>query len=231
MEPTEKITQKPKITALICVLNEELNLPNLLPKVPEWVDEVLLVDGHSTDNTVDVARQLRPDIRLLYQPDKGKGDALRYGFQKASGDIIVTLDADGTTDPEEIQKFIAPLVRGYDFAKGSRFLDSRSLKMPWHRRFGNWVLVTAANILHGTNYTDICSGYNAFWKEAIERVKLLSDGFEMEQEMNVKIKKAGLRVIEIPCSDRGRLTGGSKVSIWKQGLRDLITIIRERFRD
>lgn len=220
----------PSVTVLICTLNEGKNLPHFLLKIPRWVDEILLVDGHSIDNTVEVAKEIRPEIKVLYQPDKGKGNALRYGMQQASGEIIVTLDADGSTDPEEIPKFIEPLLDGYDFAKGSRFLDERPI-MSRLRRFGNWVLVTTVNILYGAKYTDLCSGYCAFWKKAIERVKLLSDGFEMEQEMNVKIKKAGLRVIEIPCADRGRLTGSSKVPIWKQGLKDLITIIRERFRD
>jgi glycosyltransferase involved in cell wall biosynthesis len=219
----------PKITALICALNEADNLPYVLPKIPKWVDEVLLVDGHSIDKTVEVAKELRPDIRILYQPGKGKGDALKCGIKNATGDIIVTLDADGTTSPEEIPNFIEPLLKGYDFAKGSRFLQGRP-NMPLHRRFGNWVLVTTANILHGTKYTDICSGYNAFWKSALERVELSSDGFEMEQEMNVRVKKAGLRVVEVPCQDRGRLGGTSKTKDLQQGVKDLLTILRERFR-
>lgn len=226
----EKLTQKPKITVLICTLNEESNLHHVLPKIPEWVDEVLLVDGHSSDKTVEVANKLRPDIHILYQPEKGKGDALKYGFKHAQGDIIVTIDADGATDPQEMPKFIEPLLKGYDFAKGSRFLRRHALNMPLYRRFGNWVLVIAVNILHGTRYTDICSGYNAFWKKALERVELSSDGFELEQEMNVKIKKVGLKVIEVPCNDMGRLSGGSKVHPFRQGLKDLITIIWECFR-
>ncbi|MBA7506259.1 Undecaprenyl-phosphate mannosyltransferase [subsurface metagenome] len=225
-----RVSQRPKVTTLICTLNEEANLPQVLPKIPEWVDEVLLVDGHSIDNTVELAKRLRPNIRILYQPGRGKGDALKYGCKHAQGDIIVTLDADGTTDPKEIPKFIEPLLNGYDFAKGTRFLHGHPLNMPLYRRFGNWVLVTTANILHGTKYTDICSGYNAFWKEILERIELSSKGFEMEQEMNVKIKKAGLKVTEVTCNDMGRFSGGSKVSIFKQGLKDLITILRERFR-
>jgi glycosyltransferase involved in cell wall biosynthesis len=225
------MSEKPKITALICALNEEDNLRHVLPRIPNWVDEVLLVDGHSTDNTVEVAKILRSDIKVVSQPGKGKGDALKYGIKNSSGDIIVTLDADGATNPEEIPKFIEPLLNGYDFAKGSRFLNRHSPEMPLHRRVGNWVLATTANVLHGTKYTDICSGYNAFWRKSIGRVNLSSDGFELEQELNVKIKRAGLKVIEVPCSNnRGRLTGGSKVAIWRQGLKDLIIIIRERFR-
>ena len=220
----------PRISAIICTLNEEKNLPYVFPKIPRWVDEILLVDGHSTDRTVEVAKGIRPEIKVLYQPGKGKGDAIKYGIQQATGDIIVTLDADGATDPKQMPKFIEPLLDGYDFAKGSRFLKSNP-NMPLHRRFGNWVLTAAANLLFGTKYTDICSGYNAFWKEAINKINLSSNGFEIEQEINVKIKKAGLKVIEVPCQDRGRVGGGSKVSDLKQGLTDLKTIIVERFRD
>ena len=115
-------TSKPKITIIIFTFNEEKNLPFILPKIPNWVDEVLLVDGHSTDNTISVARELFPKIRIELQPNKGKDDALQYGVSLATGDIVITLDGDGNTNPEEIPNFIKPLLNGYDFAKGSRFL-------------------------------------------------------------------------------------------------------------
>src|SRR4030042_1202071 len=135
----------PRITALICTLNEEGNLPHVLPRIPAWVSDVLVIDGHSTDRTVEIARKIRPDIRILGHPGKGKGDALRYGIEQASGDIIVTLDADGNTDPEELPKFIEPLLNGYDFVKGSRFLNTSPARMPRHRRIGNCILATTAN--------------------------------------------------------------------------------------
>lgn len=178
------MADRPRITALVCALNEEANLRHVLPKIPDWVDEVLLIDGHSADRTVDVAKDLWPDIKILYQPGRGKGDALKHGIKNAVGDIIVTLDADGSTDPAEMSKFIEPLLDGYDFAKGSRFLNGRP-EIPPHRRFGNWLLITTANILHGTKYTDICSGYNAFWKKAMEKAGLSSDGFQIICAANV----------------------------------------------
>jgi len=220
----------PKVSAVICTLNEEENLPHVLPKIPDWVDEILLVDGHSTDATVAIAQELCPRIQVLFQTGKGKGDALKMGINEAKGEIIVTLDADGSTNPDEIPNFLNPLLNGYDFAKGSRFLNGTPL-MPFHRKFGNWVLTTASNILFNTKYTDICSGYNAFRIEAIKKVHLVSDGFNMEQEMNVKIKKSGLKVIEVACHDNGRHGGASKTKATKQGFIDLFTIIRERFRD
>ena len=230
MEPTEKITQK-KITALICTVNEEENLSRMLPKIPKWVDEVLLVDGHSTDNTVEVARKLCSNIRILYQPGRGKGDALRFGFKHAQGDIIVTLDADDTTDPEEMHKFIKPLLEGYDFAKGSRFALGLPSNKPWHRILGNWIIVMTYNILFFTKHTDLCSGYNAFWRKAMERVNLcLADGFEDEPVINARVRKTGLKVIEVGHLDRGRHRGDSKAPSWRQGFKAIKTIIRERFR-
>jgi len=176
--PENKPQQCPKISALVCVKNEEVSLPHVLPKIPKWVDEVLLIDGHSIDDTVGFTRSQFPRVKILTQPGQGKGDAIKFGVKNATGDIIITLDADGATNPDEILNFINPLLNGYDFAKGSRFLHGRP-NMSARRRFGNWVLFTASNVFAGTKYTDICSGYNAFWKKAFQKLKLHSDGFDI----------------------------------------------------
>jgi len=229
VEPNSK--SAPKITVLICTLNEDENLSYILPKIPRWVGEVLLVDGHSTDSTVEVAKKLRPDIHMLYQPGKGKGDALKCGIKHASGDIIVTLDADGATDPEDMLKFVEPLLNGYDFAKGSRPLHRPPHNKPWHRILGNWIITIAFDLMFFAKYTDLCSGYNAFWKRAIEQVDLESpDGFENEPLANCRVRKKKLRVIEVSHSDGGRFKGEVKESSWRQGSKAIKTIIRERFR-
>lgn len=221
----------PRISVIICALNEEINLPHVLPRIPAWVDETILVDGHSTDSTISKARELLPLVRVLSQPGKGKGDALKYGVQQATGEIVVTLDADGQTDPEDIPAFVKPLAEGYDFAKGSRLARGCPPRMPKSRWLGNKILAMTCNALHGTKYTDVCSGFNAFWKSAFQRMELVNDSFEMEQEMLVKAKKMGLKVIEVDHQDAGRLGNASKVSALKQGFIDLIVIIKERFRD
>lgn len=222
---------KPKVTVVICAVNEELNLPSVLPGIPQWVDETILVDGHSTDNTMEVAKRLRPDIRLLFQPGKGKGDALKYGFDQSIGDIIVTLDADGATDPEEMNKFIQPLLNGYDFAKGSRFLRSFPHNKPWYRILGNWIITITFDVLFFRKYTDLCSGYNAFWKKTLEQVNLWSaDGFENEPLFNCRLAKTNIKIIEVGHSDEGRLAGEVKEQSWRQGFKAVKTIIRERFR-
>jgi len=218
------------ITALICTLNEEENLPHVLPRLQHWVDEVLLVDGHSTDGTVAVARELRPDVRIVHQPGRGKGDALKCGIEQATGDVIVTLDADGTTDPQDMPRFVEPLLLGCDFVKGSRFALSRPVGKPRHRIFGNWVIVTTHNILYRTSYTDLCSGYNAFWKQAIARVDLSGWTGQEEPLLNARVRKAGLKVVEVGHHDKGRIAGETKQPSWQQGFGAVRTVIRERFR-
>jgi glycosyltransferase involved in cell wall biosynthesis len=211
-------------------MNEEQNLPHVLSRIPRWVQEVLVVDGHSTDNTVATCQKIRPDVRVIYQPGKGKGDALQWGIRHARGSIIVTLDADGATDPGDIDRFIEPLLQGYDFAKGSRFLHRFTHHKPFHRIIGNWIITLTFNLLFWRWYTDMCSGYNAFWKKAIERISIWpSDGFENEPFINTRARKRGLDVIEVAHTDFGRLNGDVKEQSWRQGFKAMKTILRERF--
>lgn len=146
-----------RISAVVPALNEAPNLEHVLTRMPRCVDEVVLVDGHSIDDTIAVARMLRPDIRVLTQCGVGKGDALACGFAAATGDIIVMLDADGSTDPQEIPQFLDVLLAGADFAKGSRFLaGGGSRDLTWLRTTGNAALCRVVNLLFGTRYTDLC---------------------------------------------------------------------------
>jgi glycosyltransferase involved in cell wall biosynthesis len=229
----------PIVSVIICALNEEESLPYVLPKIPEWVDEILLVDGHSTDDTVEIAKKLCPRIRVLYQTGEGKGDALKYGVNETKGEIIVTLDADGETPPEEIELFIKPLLEDNDFAKGSRLFGKRPFKMPRYRWFGNKVLAFTCNLLYGTHFSDICSGYNSFWKKEFLKLNLSYGkreiGCSMEQQMIVRAKKAGKKIKEVPINIAGRIAGKSVISSVKQsviqGFRDWFLIIGERFHD
>ena len=227
----------PRISVIICTLNEEMNLPHVLPKIPRWADEVILVDGHSTDNTISVAKKLCPQTKVLSQPGKGKGDALKYGVEQATGEIIVTLDADGETPPEEMDRFVQSLLDGYDLVKGSRLSRRRPYKMPRYRWFGNKGLALTCNMLYGTKFSDICSGYNAFRREAFLRLDLPCDarerGCSLEQVMIVRAKKAGMKVKEVPHTSNGRIGGSSVLGTYrqsvKQGFKDWFIIIEERF--
>ena len=219
----------PPITAVVCTLNEAPNLIHVLPRIPAYVDEVLLVDGHSTDGTVELARSLRPDIRVLYQEGSGKGEAMRYGVEQAAGDIIVMLDADGETDPQDMAKFIEPLMQGSDWTKGSRFTTGWKHK-PLHRLLGNFVIANTCNVLYGTRFSDLCSGYNAFWKNVLDRAYLWSDdGWNYEPLMIARALRAGLKVVEVPQTFRGRVGEESKLGSWGQGTTAIRVLFRERF--
>lgn len=218
------------VSVVIPALNEAENLPYVLPLIPHWVDEVLLVDGHSTDDTVKVARQLRPDVRIVYQEGRGKGAALRSGFAAATGDIIVMLDADGSTDPAEIPLFCAALLNGADFVKGSRFLQGAgTADMEMHRMLGNLALLLSVRLLFGGNFSDLCYGYNAFWRRVLTQLDLDGDGFEIETMMNVRALRVGLKVAEVPSFEARRRHGFSRLRAIPDGWRVLKTIFKERF--
>ena len=222
---------KLKVSVVVPTLNEAENLPHVLPRIPEWIDEVLLVDGHSTDNTIEVARALLPTIRVVYQEGRGKGAALRSGFAAATGDIIVMLDADGSTDPAEIPYFVGALLAGADFAKGSRFLQGGgTADMEFYRKFGNWALLRLTRSLFGGQYSDLCYGYNAFWARVLPALSLDCDGFEIETMMNVRALRAKLKVVEVPSFEAERIYGKSNLRTIPDGWRVLKTIFKEAFK-
>ena len=221
---------QPTVSVIIPTLNEEKNLPHVLGRLPEGITEVLIVDGHSTDNTIAVAKTLRPDARIILQDRKGKGNALACGFAAASGDIIVMIDADGSTDPAEIPDFLAPLSAGAEFVKGSRHMTGGgSADITPLRSAGNRVLGFAVNTLFGTQYTDLCYGYSAFWRRCLPNLQITCDGFEVETILNVRAAKAGFRIAEVPSYEQERIHGLSNLNAWKDGKRVVRAIMTERF--
>lgn len=218
----------PRVSVVIPARNEASNLPIVLARLPTDIFEVILVDGHSNDNTVAVARSCRSDIRVVHQGGTGKGNALACGFAAARGDVIVTLDADGSAMPEEIPRFVEPLRHGADFAKGSRFLPGGgSSDITALRRGGNLALVHLVNVLFRTRYTDLCYGFNAFWTDCLPKLEANSDGFEVESLLNIRAARARLKVAEVPSFEPGRLHGLSNLRAWSDGLRVLRTVLSE----
>lgn len=221
---------RPTVSVIVPAMNEARNLPFVLPLIPAWVDEVILVDGRSTDQTVAVAQSLLPDIRVVSQTGRGKGNALRAGFAAATGDIIVMIDADGSTDPREIGAFVRQLRSGAEFVKGSRYMQGAGSKdISPLRSFGNSGITWAVRLLFGGRYSDIAYGYAGFWRALLPVLNLDSDGFEIETLMGIRALKAKLRVFEVHSMEHARISGESNLNELRDGWRIFKVILRERF--
>ncbi|WP_250008529.1 glycosyltransferase family 2 protein [Actinoplanes sp. M2I2] len=227
---------------VIPTLNEERNLPHVFAKLPANIDEVVLVDGGSKDRTVEVARELRPDVVVVQQTRTGKGNALACGFAACTGDIIVMIDADGSTDPAEIPLFVKKLTDGADFVKGSRFNHGgHSHDITKLRKLGNDGLNVVVNVLFGTKFTDLCYGYNAFWRTVVpvldlpdttlprktDGTKHWGDGFEIETMINIRAAVDGMKVGEVGSIEHRRIHGETNLNTFRDGFRVLRTIFSE----
>ncbi|BBX20086.1 hypothetical protein MDUV_49460 [Mycolicibacterium duvalii] len=214
------------MSLVIPVRNEARNIAWVLEQIADDIDEIIIVDGDSTDATLVTARRYRPDVRVVQQEGIGKGSALRTGFMAATGDVIVMMDADGSMAPQEIRHYIHFLSNGYDFAKGSRFIGGGgSLDITLFRRFGNRFLLTVFNSLYGTDLTDLCYGFCAFHRRYLEHLSLSATGFEIEAEMVVRAMQAGLRIVEVPSLEMPRRAGKSNLHAIRDGIRVLHTVV------
>ena len=220
-----------RVSVVIPTLNEAANLPLVHQRLPSHLHELIIVDGHSIDRTVEVARRLWPDAIVINQDGKGKGNALACGFAAATGDIIVMLDADGSTDPAEVPRFVASLLCGADFAKGTRFVTGGgSTDITLTRRLGNRVLSGTVNLLWHCDYSDLCYGYNAFWRRHLRVVNPDCSGFEVETLINIRAARSRLNVVEVPSFEANRQHGASSLHATRDGMRVLRTILAERLR-
>jgi glycosyl transferase family 2 len=237
----------PTVSVVVPVRNEARNLEIVLPAIAAVrpaVHEIIVVDGNSTDGSLETARRVLPWVRTISQTRKGKGNAMACGFGAATGDVIVMFDADGSADPSEIPAFVSALVAGADFAKGSRFATGGgSDDITLLRRSGNAGLNGVANALFGTSYTDLCYGYNAFWADLLPVLDLppvdaaapadgmlWGDGFEIETVLNCRIAAAGMRITEVPSIERLRVFGDSNLRTFADGTRVLRTLLAEHRR-
>jgi len=211
---------------VIPVRNEARNISWVLEQVADEVNEIILVDGNSTDATLITAQRCRPDIKVVAQQGMGKGSALRTGFLAATGDLIVMMDADGSMAPQEIRHYLHFLDNGYDFVKGSRFIaGGGSLDITPFRRLGNRFLLGVFNSLYDADLTDLCYGFCAFHRRYLDLLALEATGFEIEAEMIVRAMQAGLRIAEVPSLELPRRAGKSNLNSIRDGSRVLGTVL------
>jgi len=218
------------VTVIIPTLNEERSIVEVIHGLDQMgYHNILVVDGNSEDRTVKIAEELGANV--IIQKGRGKGVALRQAFNHDGlGDVIIMMDADGSMSPKEIPRFIEALDSGADLAKGSRFLPfAYSEDMNLTRRIGNLFFISLVNWLCSANYTDLCYGFAAFRKDAITKLypHLKSTNFEIETEIFIKAQKLGFNVVEVPSIEFRRKHGKSNLSIFRDGIRILKTIIQE----
>jgi glycosyltransferase involved in cell wall biosynthesis len=219
----------PGVSVVIPAKNEARNLPWVLERLPSYVDEVIVVDGLSTDGTLDVARMILPDVVVVHEERPGKGAAMRAGIDVARGTYVVLMDADGSMDPAEIERYVTLLEAGYDLVKGSRNLPGGgSTDLTHLRAFGNSRLLDLANLLYGTNFTELCYGFVGLRRSAAPLLYLDADGFEIETQIVTRAVRAGLRIAEVPSMEAPRRYGESNLRTFRDGWRVLRTLLAER---
>jgi glycosyltransferase involved in cell wall biosynthesis len=221
----------PSISVIIPTLNEAGNLPYVLNTVPDWVGEIIVVDGRSSDDTMRVAKVLHPEIRIVKQERKGKGAAIRAGLEAAKGDILIIMDADGSMNGSEIADFRDALIAGADYVKGSRFAPGGgSVDITPLRRFGDWGICTLIRIMFGAHYSDGTYGFKGVWADRRQYIQIDTDGFEVELLLDIRAHRAHLKVAEVPCFESHRVHGSSNLNAFRDGLRCFRVIVKERLR-
>jgi len=225
--PVPVETPERRITVMIPAKNEEGNIAWVLRHMPASVDEVILVDGQSSDRTVEIAQAVRPDIVVLSEPPRGKGAAMRAGFAAATGDYVVVMDADGSMDPADVDAYVAALEGGADLVKGSRYMNGGgSTDLTVIRSLGNRFLLVVANVLYRQRFSELCYGFLALRTSRIPELRLQATGFEIEAEIVCRSVREGLRVAEIPSQESPRISGESNLHAVRDGLRILRTVLR-----
>ena len=215
------------ISLVIPCYNEEEGLRQLLPKIPDIVDEVLIVDNASTDNTARVAREL--GARVVEEKMKGYGRAYKTGFKNATGDIIITMDGDGTYPPESIALLLYILFEeDVDFISARRWRSKSLQRKSPIRIFGNIILSFTMAALYLCYIVDSQSGMWVFKKTILPNLKLSSDGMALSEEIKIEaFSNKNIKTLEIPIY-YGERVGTSKLNIWRDGILNLLFLFKKR---
>jgi glycosyltransferase involved in cell wall biosynthesis len=225
-----------KLSVIMPVFNEEATIEEILQQVRavNLADEIIIVDDGSTDRTRELlkAQENQPATIVIYHDrNQGKGAAVRTGFDRATGDILLVQDADLEYDPRDYPMLIRPIVEGrVKVVYGSRFLGPRKAMLFWHM-LGNKVLTLLTNILYNTILSDMETCYKVFRADVIKGIPLRSKRFEFEPEITAKVLKRGHRIFEVPISYYGREYNEGKKITWREGPKAVWTLIKYRFVD
>ena len=217
-----------RITVIIPCLNEEQGIEQVLTRMPEFVDQVIVVDNGSEDGTSDVARQFGAEV--IREPVRGYGRSYKRGFSSATGDIIVTLDGDHSYPPDAISYLIEALMHlNVDFLNASRFPVRDKSAMSFKHKFGNWILSLAMSLLYFRWVRDSQSGMWVFRRSILKTMRLTSDGMAFSEEIKIEaLKNSRIRFAEISILYSSRL-GEIKLNPWRDGFHNLWFLVKKRF--
>ena len=215
------------ISLIISALNEEQTIGQVLAQVPQGVvDEILVIDGHSIDNTREIASRAGAKV-IVQEGGKGYGRATITGLKYATGDTIVLLTADLSQDPRDIPKLLAKLNEGYDMVMASRYMKGGGSDDDTFLHYiGNKLFTFLCNLFYGSRFSDALYFFIAGRKEAFEKANAVSPGFEYCAELPIKAHKAGLKITQVPSFENKRLAGEAKVHSFRHGWKILLKILR-----
>src|ERR1700685_3859742 len=216
------------ITVIIPCLNEEQGIEGVMKRMPQFVDEVIVVDNGSTDRTADVAKSY--GAKVIQEDARGYGRAYKTGFAAATSDLIVTLDGDQSYPPDAISYLLEAFLHlDIDFLNASRFPVRDSAAMSFKHKFGNLVLSMAMSILYFRWVRDSQSGMWVFRKSILDGMKLESDGMAFSEEIKIEALKSNrIRFAEISIQYTSRL-GEIKLNPWRDGFYNLWFLVKKRF--
>lgn len=235
-----------KITVVIPAKNEAKNIARVIPKIPSFIDEIIIVTSSAFDNSLIHLKtsKVNDEMITMHQDNTGKGDAQRKGLSKATGEFICMIDADGSVNLDELDAMLSLLInKNLDLVKGSRYLNmGGSSDLTKFRSFGNLALTSIANILFSKNWSDLAYGFVGYKREALEKLNLSSavnsrflfgieygNGFELETIILTRMTKLGFKIEEFPSFELKRVDGFSNLRAIRDGVRLLIAILYERF--
>lgn len=220
------------VSVIIPAYNEEKTIEGVLHRTNKAMEnlglpyEIIVVDDGSIDETSKLAERCKVTI-LNYGANKGKGYALRKGIQKATGNVIVTMDADGSHRPEEIKQLLMPLLNGADIVAGSRFLGEREYgSIRKLNILGNNIFNILILLLTGRQITDSQTGFRALKKEIFQKIELTSEGYQIETELTVKTLRNGYKIHEEPVTCEKRKNGGSHLNPLSDGFKIFKAILK-----
>jgi len=220
---------RPRVSIVIPTRNEALTLKPIIEKCRPYADEILVIDGHSTDGTRELAASL--GVRVVLDNGRGKGAALRQAIEIVRGDILVFIDADGSHDPMDIPKMVEPIARGEaDHCIASRMRGGSDELFATFGQFvrmlGGQMITLAINYRFGVRITDSQNGFRAFRTDAARILPLSENGTTIEQEMTIKSIRERLRMVEVPIHEYARVAGESKINVWRDGPRYVFSCIK-----